>query len=438
MSRPVRVFKFGGSSLKDAGAVRNVANILQQYASERLVIVVSAMGKTTNALEKVVESHAAQDGKAFELLSAVKQQHYHTIEALMGEKSQEAMVAANDAFVEIEWVLKEEPYENYDYMYDQIVSVGELVSSRIVAAYLSAQEMPTHWLDARDVVLTDNIYREGWVKWAETQKRATDKVMPLLEQEGFVVTQGFIGSTSENFTTTLGREGSDYTAAIFSFCLDAEDMTIWKDVPGVLTADPRVFENVTKLDRLSYREAIEMTYYGAKVIHPKTIKPLQNKSIPLIVKSFIEPAGQGTYISDDVEDNYPPMVAIEGNQVLLQISTRDFSFVAEHHIRELFNLIADLRIQVNMMQNSAISFSLCVNDIDDKANHFAKRIGKDFKVMMDRGLELITVRHHQPAILDNLREGKIVLLEERIKETTVQMVVKDVAVMRRKEGPLPD
>ena len=438
MSRPVRVFKFGGSSLKDAGAVRNVANILQQYANERLVIVVSAMGKTTNALEKVVESHAAQDGKAFELLSAVKQEHYHTIEALMGEQSQEAMVAANDAFVEIEWVLKEEPYENYDYMYDQIVSVGELVSSKIVAAYLSAQEMPTHWLDARDVVLTDNIYREGWVQWAETQKRATDKVMPLLEQEGSVVTQGFIGSTSENFTTTLGREGSDYTAAIFSFCLDAEDMTIWKDVPGVLTADPRVFENVTKLDRLSYREAIEMTYYGAKVIHPKTIKPLQNKSIPLIVKSFIEPAGEGTYISDDVEDNYPPMVAIEGDQALLQISTRDFSFVAEHHIRELFNLIADLRIQVNMMQNSAISFSLCINDIDDKADRFAKRIEKDFKVMMDRGLELITVRHHQPAVLDNLREGKVVLLEERKKQTTVQMVVKDVAVMRRKDGPLPD
>lgn len=438
MNRPVRVFKFGGSSLKDADAVRNVAQILKQYANERLVVVVSAMGKTTNALEKVVESHAAQDGKAFELLSTIKQEHYHTIETLLGAESQEAMVAVNDAFVEIEWVLEEEPYENYDYMYDQIVSVGELVSSKIVAACLNQAGLPTHWLDARDVVLTDNIYREGWVQWTETQERANGKVKPLLEQGGFVITQGFIGSTSENFTTTLGREGSDYTAAIFSFCLDAEDMTIWKDVPGVLTADPRSFENVTKLDRLSYREAIEMTYYGAKVIHPKTIKPLQNKSIPLIVKSFIEPTGAGTFISDDVEDNYPPMVAIEGEQALLQISTRDFSFVAEHHIRELFNIIADLRIQVNMMQNSAISFSLCVNDIDDKADRFAERVEKEFKVMMDRGLELITVRHYQPAILENLREGKIVLLEERIKKTTVQMVVKDVPVMRRKDGPLPD
>lgn len=438
MNRPVRVFKFGGSSLKNADAVKNVATILQQYANERLVVVVSAMGKTTNALEKVVESHAAQDGKAFELLSAIKQYHYQTIEELMGKESQEAMVAVNDAFVEVEWVLEEEPYENYDYMYDQVVSVGEIVSSKIVAAYLNHFELPAQWLDARDVVLTDDIFREGWVQWAETQERAIAKVKPLLDKGGFVVTQGFIGSTTENFTTTLGREGSDYTAAIFSFCLDAEDMTIWKDVPGVLTADPRVFDNVTKLDRLSYREAIEMTYYGAKVIHPKTIKPLQNKSIPLVVKSFIDPAGEGTYISDDVEDNYPPMVAIEGDQALLQISTRDFSFVAEHHIRELFNLIADLRIQVNMMQNSAISFSLCVNDIDDKADRFAERVQKDFKVMLDRGLELITVRHHQPAILENLQEGKIVLLEERIKNTTVQMVVKNVPVMRRKVGPLPD
>jgi aspartate kinase len=438
MNRPIRVFKFGGSSLKDAAAVEHVANILKQYKEERLVIVVSAMGKTTNALEEVVAAHANQDGKAFELLSAIKQQHYQTIEALMGEQSQEAMVAVNDAFVEVEWVLEEEPHENYDYMYDQIVSIGEIVSSKIVGAYLNHIGLATTWLDARDVVLTDNIFREGWVQWTETQERANKSVKPLLDQEGFVITQGFIGSTSENFTTTLGREGSDYTAAIFSFCLDAEDMTIWKDVPGVLTADPRVFENVTKLDRLSYREAIEMTYYGAKVIHPKTIKPLQNKSIPLIVKSFIDPSGEGTYISDDVEDNYPPMVAIEGDQALLQISTRDFSFVAEHHIRELFNIIADLRIQVNMMQNSAISFSLCVNDIDDKADRFAERIQKEYKVMIDRGLELITVRHHQPAILENLREGKIVLLEERIKMTTVQMVVKDVAVMRRKDGPLPD
>ncbi len=421
--------------MKDADAIRNVADILKGYKEERLVIVVSAMGKTTNALEEVAAAHAAQNGKAFDLLNEVKARHYQIMKELFEGPAEEVFASINDTFVEIEWVLDDEPHDNYDYMYDQIVSVGELVSSKIVGAYLNEVQLKTTWVDARDVILTDNIFREGWVQWPETQEKAARVVAPILENEGFVITQGFIGSTKENFTTTLGREGSDYTAAIFSFCLDAEDMTIWKDVPGVLTADPRKFDNVTKLDRLSYREAIEMTYYGAKVIHPKTIKPLQNKNIPLVVKSFINPQGDGTHISDEIEDNYPPMVAVEGDQALLQVSTRDFSFVAEHHIRELFNLIAELRIQVNMMQNSAISFSLCINDIDDKADQFAARIQHEYKVMIDRGLELITVRHHDQAILENLRRGKIVMLEGRIKDTTVQMVVKDVPVMRRKAIP---
>ncbi|MCB0558741.1 MAG: aspartate kinase [Lewinellaceae bacterium] len=434
MKPVVKVFKFGGSSLKDAAAIQNVANILQNHKGKRLVIVVSAMGKTTNALEKVVEAHAAKTGQAFSILNDIKAQHYRLIDELFG-KDDEVYAAVNDAFVEVEWILEEEPHENYDYMYDQIVSVGELVSSKIVTAYLNKVGLPVQWLDARDIILTDDIFREGWVQWEETLERSAKIARPMLDKGEFILTQGFIGSTSENFTTTLGREGSDYTAAIFSFCLDAEDMTIWKDVPGVLTADPRLFENVVKLDRLSYKEAIEMTYYGAKVIHPKTIKPLQNKSIPLYVKSFIEPEGEGTLVSDEVEDNYPPMVAVEPDQCLLQISTRDFSFVAEHHISYMFKLIADLRIQVNMMQNSAISFNICINDIDDKADRFAELLKDKFKVMLDRGLEMITVRHYQEDVLDNLRRGKLVLLEERIRDTTAQMVVKDVPVMRRKLVP---
>jgi len=317
-------------------------------------------------------------------------------------------------------------------MYDQIVSVGEVVSSKIANAYLNAIGLTSKWLDARDIVRTDNLYREAWVEWAETQERANDIAKPMISADNFVITQGFIGSTSENFTTTLGREGSDYTAAIFSFCLDAESMTIWKDVPGVLTADPRLFENVTKLDRLSYKEAIEMTYYGAKVIHPKTIKPLQNKSIPLLVKSFIDPSGDGTFISDEVEDTYPPMVAVEQNQTLLYISTRDFSFVAEHHISYLFNKIAEYRLQVNMMQNTAISFSICVNSIDDKAHRFAEGIKEGFKVILEEDLELITVRHFNADTVESLRRGKMVLLEQTARNT-LQMVVKDVNVMRRKE-----
>jgi aspartate kinase len=315
-----------------------------------------------------------------------------------------------------------------------MVPIGEILSSIIMAAYLNHIGLTTQWADARDVILTDDIFREGWVQWEETMERFEANMRPMIEQPGFVLTQGFIGSTTENFTITLGREGSDYSAAIFSYCMDADSMTIWKDVPGVLTADPRKFDDVVKLDRLSYREAIEMTYYGARVIHPKTIKPLQNKNIPLYVKSFLNPEGSGTLISSEVEDTYPPMVAIEGEQALLQIATRDFSFVAEHHMSNLFNVIADLRLQVNMMQNTAISFNVCVNDIDDRVDRFAELIDRDFNVTIERGLELITIRHYNQATLDSLRGDKVVLLEERIRGT-VQLVVKDVPILKRKTSP---
>jgi aspartate kinase len=426
----MKVFKFGGASVKNAEAIKNVANILKNYQEESLIIVISAMGKTTNALEKVVESFVKKDGKSFDILNEIKQTHYDVIKDLFGE-NHEVYTDVNDTFVEIEWALEDEPHEDYDYNYDQIVSVGELVSTKIVTAFLKESNLKAQWLDARDIILTDNMHREGWVQWKETVDNAQRIVKPMLEKGGFVVTQGFIGVTSENFTTTLGREGSDYSAAIFSYCLDAESMSIWKDVPGVLTADPRLFDHVTKLDMLSYKEAIEMTYYGAKVIHPKTIKPLQNKSIPLYVKSFIEPAGSGTLISDEVEDKYPPMVAVESNQALIHIATRDFSFVAEHHMSELFAKIAAERLHVNMMQNTAISFSICVNNADNKVEKFAKSIEKDFKVKVENGLELITVRHYNKPILEELKTGKIILLEERIRKT-VQLVMKNVPVMKRK------
>ncbi len=431
MTQPIKIYKFGGASIKDAQAIRNVAEILQSHRGEPLLIVVSAMGKTTNGLEKIVQSHSQRTGQAYEHLETVKTNHFTVMRELF-PANHDIFAQINDTFVEIEWVLEEEPHDNYDYMYDQIVSIGELASSKIVAAFLNTLDIKSHWLDARDVIRTDNLYREGWVIWDETIPRARQHALPKLEAGDFVLTQGFIGSTSENFTTTLGREGSDYSAAIFSHCLDAKSMTIWKDVPGVLTADPRLFENVTKLDRLSYKEAIEMTYYGAKVIHPKTIKPLQNKSIPLYVKSFINPEGSGTYISTEVEDNYPPMIAVEQNQATLQISTRDFSFVAEHHLSELFQLMAESRLQVNMMQNNAISFVVCVNDIDDRVDKFAAQIQERFKVIVDRNLELITVRHYREEMLDNLRRGKIILLEERLRKT-IQMVLKNIPMMIRKE-----
>lgn len=431
MKKTVKVFKFGGASLKDVEAIKNVVSILDRYRDEQLIIVVSAMGKTTDALERVVMAHnEGHTETARRLLQDIKTAHDQIMAGLF-DQGDDVFAAVNDLFVESEWVLDEPPHEHYDFMYDQIIGVGELVSSRIMAALLNRRGMPCQWLDARDVILTDDIYREGWVQWDETESRYARKVPAMLEQPGFILTQGFIGSTTENFTTTLGREGSDYTAAIFSYLSDADSMTIWKDVPGILTADPRIFENVVKLDRLSYREAIEMTYYGARVIHPKTIKPLQNKSIPLMVKSFVDPDGEGTLISDEIEDTYPPIVTIEEKQALMQISTRDFSFVAEHHISQLFSLIADQRLQVNMMQNSAISFSVCVNDIDDKVDRFIQQIDKDFKVILDRNLRLITLRHYTEGVLQNLLGGKIVMLEERSRGT-VQAVVKDVPVINWK------
>ncbi|MFN4256274.1 MAG: aspartate kinase [Saprospiraceae bacterium] len=426
----MRVFKFGGASLKDAAGVRNVASILQRYQNEQLVIIVSAMGKTTNALEDVINAHAKQTGQAQELYDLVKKRHYDMMAELF-EPNDEAFAAVNDVFVEGEWVLEENPADDYDYMYDQIVCVGELVSSKIVAAYLNKIGLKTHWLDARDVVATDNTYREGWVIWDKTKAAAQKIVPPMLAEGGFVLTQGFIGSTSENFTTTLGREGSDYSAAIFSHCLDAESMTIWKDVPGVLNADPRLFDNVVKLDRLSYKEAIEMTYYGASVIHPKTIKPIQNKSIPLYVKSFLDPTAPGTEVSGDAEDIYPPIVVVEKNQCLLQISTRDFSFVAEHHMAKLFGLLATHRIIVNSMQNTAISFTICVPNVAERIEKFSREIADEFTVKKQDGLELITIRHYTDETVASLKKGKIVLFEEKIRQT-MQMVVKPVPTIERK------
>ncbi|MEL6864184.1 MAG: aspartate kinase [Bacteroidota bacterium] len=431
IKKNIKVFKFGGASLKDANALRNVVQILADYQEEPICIVVSAMGKTTNALEAVAQAHARQDGRATEFLDQVKRFHLEIINELFTQK-EDILTDINDTFVEIDWVLDDPPHESYDYMYDQMVSVGELISSKIVSAFLNQEGVKCQWLDARDLIRTDNLYREAWVQWEETIDFVNRNARPAIEQGGFVLTQGFIGSTSENFTTTLGREGSDYTAAILSFCLDAEYMAIWKDVPGVLTADPRKFDNVVKLDRLSYREAIEMTYYGAKVIHPKTIKPLQNKSIPLYVKSFIDPKGSGTYIGAEVEDNYPPMVAVEENQALLNISTRDFSFVAEQHLRFLFKLIAEHRLQVNMMQNTAISFVVCVSDVDDRVDAFAQQIESDFQIVIERGLQLITVRHYENTMLEALKKGKMVLAEERINNT-IQTVVKTLPMIKWKE-----
>jgi len=424
----MRVFKFGGASVKDAEAIRNVANILQNYKGEQLVIVVSAMGKTTNAMERIVNAYYQKTDEAPARLEEVRQAHYAVLKALF-EANDPIFDTVNDTLVEIEWILEEAPEESYDYIYDQIVSIGEFLSTRILSAYLNKVELPTTWLDARDVILTDNTYRAAKIQWEATVKNASRVVSPLLEK-GFVLTQGFVGGTSENFTTTLGREGSDFTAAIFSYCLDAESMSVWKDVPGILTANPRIFKNVTKIDHLSYREAIEMTYYGAKVIHPKTIKPLQNKNIPMYVKSFVEPTGEGTLISGDTDVHYPPIIVVEREQVLLHISTRNFSFVAEDNLSVIFAALAKHQLKVNMMQNTAISFSVCLTNRPERIAALMEDLSEDFQITKQDNLELITVRHYKPEVVEQLKINKLILLEAYIRDM-IQMVVKDLPELER-------
>ncbi|MFZ1705610.1 MAG: aspartate kinase [Saprospiraceae bacterium] len=427
----IKVFKFGGASIKDVTCFRNIGDILRLFENKTLVIVVSALGKTTNALEEVVITWFNHREGSKKLLQGIREDHQNIARELC-KNNKELLNEINDLMVEIEWIIEEKPQENYDYYYDQIVSIGELLSSKIMAYYLKEKNIPLEWVDARDLILTDNTYRDARVVWNQTQKNTTQKIKPILEKGKMVVTQGFIGCSSENFTTTLGREGSDYSAAILSYCLDAQSMHIWKDVPGVLSADPRLFEDVIKLPRLSYKEAIEMTYYGAKVIHPKTIKPLQNKNIPLYVRPFDDPKSEGTIISDILELTYPPVIVIEPNQCLIHISSNDFSFVAEHHLSNIFNLLDKHRIKVHMMRNTAISFTICTNFLPEKIKMFEEALGEDFRVIMDDDLELITIRHYNEKTLHDMKFDRLVLLEERLRNT-IQLVVKNLPIMKRKE-----
>lgn len=425
------VFKFGGASVKDAESILNVCNILKTFEDVKILVVVSAMGKTTNALEEIVNSYFYQKGNTQRLIEELKNNHYAIVESLNLKDKQRVKSEINDLFVEIDWIVEEEVQDEYDYIYDQIVSIGEMVSTKIITQTFIENFIDASWMDARDCIITDNTYRDARVDWAQTKSRVKKNVENQFISNNIIVTQGFIGSSTENFTTTLGREGSDYSAAIFSFCLDASSMHIWKDVPGVLTADPSIFENVTKINNLSYREAIEMTYYGAKVIHPKTIKPLQNKNIPLYVRPFGDLESLGTCISAEGEITYPPIIVLEADQALININTKDFSFVAEYHLSNIFLLLAKFRLKVNIMRNSAISFSVCVQNIPDKIDKLVDALSKDFNVDVIKDLELITIRHFNESIVLEMKKNKLVLFEENLG-STLQMVVKDNIIVKRK------
>ena len=416
MNQTIKVFKFGGASLRDTTNIKNVAAILQKYGSENLLIIVSAMGKTTNALENIVASYFEHDGKALGILNDIRQKH----EAIMAElfdAHDDVYAQVNDTFVEIEWILEDEPHDAYDYVYDQIVSVGELISSKIVAAYLNKVGLKTIWLDARDILKTDETWRESIVDWQKTTFNAQNIVKSIFTEGGhFVLTQGFIGSTKDNNTTTLGREGSDYSAAIFSHCLDAEAMFIWKDVPGVLSGDPRIFKNMVKLDKISYDEAVEMTYYGATVVHPRTIQPLM-ANIALNVRSFLDHDAVGTVISSEAPPQYPPILMAERNQIFLKISNKDFTFLVESHIRDLFEIFTHYHIFVNLMQNSGGYFFVSITHAPDRERALMRDLREKFDVEEHHNCDLFTARHPTPEIEATLKEGKRVLFEKTIPET---------------------
>lgn len=410
----MKVYKFGGASIKDAEGFRNVCRILQAEKTDDIVIVISALGKTTNALEKVVEAYYHRNSEAAALLNQVREHHFQLLNELIPDSKHPIYEALNNTFVEADWILEEEPVETFDYLYDQIVSIGELASTRMAAAYFQSCGLNVHWHDVREWIKTDNTYREGKINWAETETR----IRQGLQTKGMLLTQGFLGCTSENFTTTLGREGSDYTAAIIAYCGNAESVTIWKDVPGVLNADPRYFEHAQLINELSYYEAIEMTYYGATVIHPKTIKPLQNKNIPLYVRSFVHPEKTGTVIKETMQSAaLPPVWVKKLNQSLISISAKDFSFITEENLSTIFRHLSECGIKVNLMQNSAMNFSLCVDGDTTKLKKFIEAIQPYYKVLSNDKLELVTVRHYQSESLEAFLQNKKVYLDQRSRIT---------------------
>ena len=411
----MKIFKFGGASVKDADSVKNVLRVLSIQGFERCLIVVSAMGKTTNALERVVEFYFNKSDYQQEI-AKIKEEHIQIAKGLFDE-NHHVFSEIKLFFDDIESFLRRNKSPNYNFVYDQVVTCGEMISSKILSVYLSDNEMGSQWLDARDFIKTDTNYREGVVNWEDTEKNISQ-----LDKSKTYVTQGFIGSDENNFTVSLGREGSDSSAAIFAYCLDAKDMTIWKDVPGVMTGDPRKFENVELLSNISYEEAIEMAYYGASVIHPKTLQPLKQKSIPFFVKSFINPEKAGTKIGISTENQLLESYILKENQVLMRISTRDFSFIAEDHISFIFRELAKRNIKVSLMQNSAISLALCLEDKFNNVDELEAELEQDFNTEIVKNVSLFTIRNARLENLDKLYEGKNVLLEQ-ITKTTVQMII---------------
>lgn len=419
----MQVYKFGGASIKNADGIRNVANIIKSFKDGRLLVVVSAIGKTTNKLVALTNAYLKFEPDVVAQLDDIKRDHFMILRELFPDSANAIYDEVNNAFVEIEWLLEDEPADTPDYIYDQIVSIGEVASSKIVAAFLNEVNCSSIWVDARNFIKTDNNYREANVDWAKTQLEMR-KSLPAVLVKGFVVTQGFIGGTSENFTTTLGREGSDYSAAIFSACLDATALTIWKDVPGVLNADPKWFERTEKIPEMSYHDAIELTYYGATVIHPKTIKPLQNHNIPLFVRSFKNPEEPGTKISSVAAPVSIPSFIFKVNQVLISIMPKDLSFIIEENLSDIFQIFHAFKVNVNTMHNSAVSFSISTDYEEERVRKLLAELSNNYHIKYNTGVELVTIRYYNEATIARVILNKDILLEIKSRHTC-QLLMKD-------------
>ena len=420
----MKVYKFGGASINSIDRIKNTGNIIKEHSGEKLLIVISAMGKTTNALEKVVDAYFQEKkDEALHLFEQVKDSHLNMLKFLTTVQWQPAEKRLKDFFTEIEWMLHDKPVRSYDYYYDQVVCCGELFSSNIISHYLTEEKINNVWIDARDIIRTDDNFRDGVVDWAFTQKKIKEDIIPLFKEYNVVITQGFIASTDENESTTLGREGSDYTAAIFANLLKADSVTIWKDVEAVMSADPKQFKDAVNIHALSFTEVIEMAYYGAQVIHPKTIKPLQNKNIPLFVKSFLDPKLPGTVIDGNTPKNLPPVIVLKENQVLVQFRSRDFSFIEEEPVEQLHALFTKIKIKPNLSQNTAISLLCCFDNRAEKIEQLAAEAAVIFDVEVEKNLTLLTIRHYNDDTIKRLSENKQVVLQQKTPDT-IQLLMR--------------
>lgn len=436
----MKVFKFGGASINSIERIKNVGEILQKYEGEQLLIVVSALGKTTNSLEKVVDAfYQNKKEEALQIFETIKQDHLKIYGELTVQDSYSPLTTHNSLshslltthhslsgfFTEIEWLLHDKPVRDYDYYYDQIVCIGEILSSFILSEYLNKSGIKNKWIDVRDVIRTDDNFRDAKIDWEITAQKTEEQIKLLYAETKIVLTQGFIGATDENESTTLGREGSDYSAAVFANLLNAESQTIWKDVQGVMNADPKLYADAQWIKELNYREVIEMAYYGAQVIHPKTIKPLQNKGIPLYVKSFIHPDEEGTWIHDENINHLPPIIVYKANQALVQLSSKDYSFVGEGLTAEVNALFEELKFKPNLTQITAISLLCVIDDRPEKVEAFALKASTHCDVLVTKNLTMLTVRHYQKEVVDKLTKDYKILLQQQTPET-VQMLLSNL------------